>query len=110
MTTEHDTSRSPQTDRRRFLKSSAVGAATVTGLALARSAYAAGDGTIRIGMIGRGGRGTGAGQSLKAGPDVKLVAMSTGRHWRPFSHCAGESGPVEKTDCQEEMSVTIKIR
>ncbi|MHB8898348.1 MAG: Gfo/Idh/MocA family protein [Thermoguttaceae bacterium] len=64
--------------RRGFLKRS-VAAAAVAGtasLAIGRSAHAAGDGAIKIGMIGCGGRCSGAGaQALKAGPDVKLVAM-----------------------------------
>lgn len=64
--------------RRGFLKRSAA-AASVAGtatLALNRSAHAAGDGNIKIGMIGCGGRCSGAAaQALKAGPDVKLVAM-----------------------------------
>lgn len=62
--------------RRQFLQASAVGAAAVAGLSLARAAHAAGDETIKIGMIGCGGRCTGAAaESLSAGPDVKLVAM-----------------------------------
>jgi len=62
--------------RRDFLKRSAVAAAGATTLAAARPVHAAGNETIRIGMIGCGGRCTGAaGQSMKAGPYVKLVAM-----------------------------------
>ncbi len=76
MTTQSIPSQGTQSNRRKFLKSSAIGAASVTGLSPARSAHAAGDDTIRIGMIGCGGRCTGAAaQSMKAGPDVKLVAM-----------------------------------
>ena len=45
-------------------------------LALSRSVHAAGDGTIKIGMIGSGGRCSGAAaESMAASPDVKLVAM-----------------------------------
>ncbi len=41
-----------------------------------RAAHAAGSDIIRIGLIGCGGRGTGAaGQALRADPNVKLVAM-----------------------------------
>lgn len=65
-----------QTTRRDFLKTSAVGAAAMSGLSLAASAHTAGRQEIKIGMIGCGGRCTGAAaQSLAAGPDVKLVAM-----------------------------------
>lgn len=70
----------PNATRRDFLKKSATGAAagiTALGaLSIARSAHAAGDGTIKIGMIGCGGRCSGAAaQSMTADPGVKLVAM-----------------------------------
>ncbi len=72
------TKQTGQTSRRRFLKDSATiaaGAALGT-LALQRSVHAAGDGTIKIGMIGSGGRcGGAATESMHASPDVKLVAM-----------------------------------
>jgi predicted dehydrogenase len=59
--------------RRDFLKTSAVLAA---GTALAPQAHAAGSDVLRIGLIGCGGRGTGAAsQALNADPNVKLVAM-----------------------------------
>ncbi len=60
--------------RRTFLKTSAATAATAT---LFSGAYAsAGDDTLRIGLVGCGGRGTGAAlQALRADPRVKLVAM-----------------------------------
>ncbi len=64
------------TTRRGFLKTTAAGALALGPLTIARGAHAAGDETIRIGMIGCGGRCTGAAaQSLLAGPYVKLVAM-----------------------------------
>lgn len=63
--------------RRAFLEGvTAAGAAAVAGLSIARSAHAAGSDALRLGMIGCGGRCTGAAaQSLLAGPYVKLVAM-----------------------------------
>jgi len=67
------------TSRRAFLKRSttAVAGSLVTGLSLARSAYVAGSGTIRVGLVGCGGRGTGAAtQVLNADPGARLVAMS----------------------------------
>ena len=68
--------RESRQSRRDFLKRSSAGAAALGGLSLARSAHAAGDETIKIGMIGCGGRCSGAaGESMKAGPYVKLVAM-----------------------------------
>jgi len=63
--------------RREFLKKSAAGAATVYGLSVARGAHAAGDEAIKIGMIGCGGRCSGAaGAALEQGKDVKLAAMT----------------------------------
>ena len=69
-----------QTTRRQFLKTST--AATVGGMIAApailgtkSSAASPGD-PIRIGLVGCGGRGTGAAaQALKAGPDIHLVAV-----------------------------------
>jgi predicted dehydrogenase len=65
------------TTRRDFLKASAAGAAALGGLSIARGAHAAGSEVVKIGMIGCGGRCSGAAaESLKAGPMVKLVAMT----------------------------------
>ena len=68
------------TSRREFLAgSAAAGAALAGGLSLARSAHAAGSDVIRIGLVGCGGRGTGAAvNALKnaAGAKVKLVALA----------------------------------
>ena len=51
--------------------------AGATSLAIGRSSHAAGSDTIKIGMVGPGGRCSGgaAAQTLQAGPDVKLIAM-----------------------------------
>ncbi|MGC8991384.1 MAG: twin-arginine translocation signal domain-containing protein, partial [Verrucomicrobiia bacterium] len=57
------------TTRREFLRTSAtaVAVASVAGLDISRSAYAAGSDILRVGMIGCGGRNTGAGaQALRA--------------------------------------------
>lgn len=80
MQTEHQphTGR-PVTSRRTFLKSSAmaVSAMAASRLVVPQYVHAAGAGDIRIGMIGCGGRCSGAAaQALSVGPDVKLVAMS----------------------------------
>mgnify|MGYP000069542577 CR=1 FL=1 len=67
-----------KTNRRDFLKVSAAGAAAVGGLSIARGAHAAGTGDIKIGMIGCGGRCSGAaGAALALGKDVKLAGMAT---------------------------------
>src|SRR5690349_20364685 len=61
------------TTRRAFIQTSAAAAATVS---LASGAFAAGDDTLRVGLIGCGDRGTGAArEALRADPKVKLVAM-----------------------------------
>jgi myo-inositol 2-dehydrogenase / D-chiro-inositol 1-dehydrogenase len=64
--------------RRGFLKGSAALAGAAVGtLTIARSAHAAGSGTIRAGLIGCGGRGSGAAaNAMNAGPDVKIVALA----------------------------------
>lgn len=65
-------------DRRTFLRASAGwAAATTAGLEIGRSAWAAGGDTIKIGLIGCGGRGTGAAiDALDADPGTRLVAMA----------------------------------
>jgi len=69
----------PWASRRGFLKSSAVlaGAAVAGALGPERSAHAAGSGTIRIGLVGCGGRGGGAAvNAMNAGKEIKLVALA----------------------------------
>jgi myo-inositol 2-dehydrogenase / D-chiro-inositol 1-dehydrogenase len=64
--------------RREFLKSTAVAGTTLAvGQTLLSSVHAAGDDVIKIGLIGCGGRGTGAADNaLHAAKNVKLVAMA----------------------------------
>ncbi len=65
--------------RRKFMKNSAVavGGLMATQLPVGASAYAKGSDTIKVALIGCGGRGTGAaGQALTADSSVKLVAMA----------------------------------
>ena len=64
--------------RRQFLKTSTVAAsATALGaLEISRTAHAAGSDTLKVGMIGCGGRNSGAAaQALTADPGARLVAM-----------------------------------
>jgi predicted dehydrogenase len=82
--TKHHTSESPQTDpnkpsRRQFLAQSAgvVAGSVLTGVTLS-GAYAGEDNTIRLALVGCGGRGSGAvGDALSSstGP-TRLVAMA----------------------------------
>ncbi len=67
--------------RRRFLQGAgaglAAGAALVAELNIARSAHAAGGDTIRIALIGCGGRGTGAAANCLSVPDrIELLAVA----------------------------------
>jgi predicted dehydrogenase len=66
--------------RREFLTTSsmlAAGGALAGTLGIARSAHAAGDETIKIALVGCGGRGTGAcQQALSTAGPIKLVAMA----------------------------------
>lgn len=66
-------------NRRDFLKTSALvgaGAALVVPTGFSSSLYASGDDTIKVGLVGCGGRGTGAaGQALITNGNVKLTAV-----------------------------------
>jgi len=64
--------------RREFLKTSAalVGGSLAMNLGLQPRVYAAGNEIIRVGLVGCGGRGSGAAaQALNADPQARLVAM-----------------------------------
>jgi myo-inositol 2-dehydrogenase/D-chiro-inositol 1-dehydrogenase len=63
--------------RRRFLQTTAVATAGLAALDVARYAHAAGSDILRVGLIGCGGRNTGAGaQALRADRGARLVAMA----------------------------------
>ena len=78
MTRLQETDNKGGTTRRGFLKQSTVAVSTALSGAhfIANNAYAAGSDVIRVGMIGCGGRNTGAAaQALTADPGAQLVAM-----------------------------------
>ena len=78
MTSSKRSGKGRGTTRRDFLKSSTVVAsAAVSGAhSIANNAFAAGSDIIRVGMIGCGGRNTGAAaEALTADPGARLVAM-----------------------------------
>src|SRR5579863_6263315 len=79
-------SSSAATNRREFLKSSslaAVGAGVLGSLSSLPAAYAAGDDTIKVGLIGCGGRGSEAAvQACSTPGNVKLVAMGDAFPWQ----------------------------
>ena len=64
--------------RRQFISASAaLGAVAALDLSLPHAAYAAGDDLLRVGLVGCGGRGTGAAaQALTADSNCKLTAMA----------------------------------
>ena len=68
-----------ESSRREFLKSStaaALSAGALIQFGLNSSVYASGDDTIKIGLVGCGGRGTGAAtQALSTNGNVKLTAV-----------------------------------
>ena len=66
----------PSSTRRNFLKHSAAASAAIGTLAIPGSVHADDGEVIRVGLIGCGGRGTGAAiDALHADPQAKLVAM-----------------------------------
>jgi len=71
-------SASGPSSRRQFLKHSGVLAGSaIAGLAIVRGAHAAGSDTLKVGLIGCGGRGSGAAvNALNADENAKLVAMA----------------------------------
>jgi predicted dehydrogenase len=69
--------RTQNATRRSFLKTTAVGTAAVAAnMSMLANVHADGSDVIRVGLIGCGGRGSGAAaQCLRGGSNVKLVAM-----------------------------------
>ena len=64
--------------RRQFLTTTATAAATASVLSGVQAVHAAGEGTIRVALVGCGGRGTGAAANALSVPneDIQLVAMA----------------------------------
>jgi len=62
--------------RRSFLAGTAVATQAAVGVLPARGHFAAGEQRLRVGLVGCGGRGTGAAlQAMQADPTVRLVAL-----------------------------------
>lgn len=70
-------SMNPQETRREFLKQSAVLSTAALGtMAIANRAHAAGSDVLKVGVIGCGGRGTGAAaNALRADPHTRITAL-----------------------------------
>jgi predicted dehydrogenase len=71
------TEKNGRSSRRRFLKQSVLASSAIaSSVAFVRPVHAAGDDTLRIGLIGCGGRGSGAAlDAVRADKAAKLVAM-----------------------------------
>jgi len=78
MAADNSTAGTADVSRRKFLQRAAVLGTTACGaLTLARSVHAAGSDAIKVGLIGSGGRATGAAaNAMNAGKDVHVVAMA----------------------------------
>ena len=79
MNKKSSVSNSGKVNRRDFVKSSALamGGMMAAPMAVRAGAFATGDDTIKVGLIGCGGRGSGAAvQALSTEQNVKLVAMA----------------------------------
>ncbi|OGG05599.1 MAG: oxidoreductase [Candidatus Glassbacteria bacterium RIFCSPLOWO2_12_FULL_58_11] len=65
-------------NRREFFKSGTLAAASaLAGFSIIRNAYGQSADLIRVGLVGCGGRGTGAAENcLTSAPNIKLVAMA----------------------------------
>jgi predicted dehydrogenase len=70
----------PENSRRKFIKTTGavtLGSALAANIIVPRTSYGMNSETLRVGLIGCGGRGTGAAnQALSADPNVALVAMA----------------------------------
>src|SRR5262245_3626994 len=101
-------STNPTPSRSRLTRRTFLGASAAAGAALAvvPAVHAAGGDTLRIGLIGCGGRGTGAAaQALNADPNVKLVAMGDA-----FEDRLKESLATLRDDKQIAPKIDVKER
>src|SRR5438445_12545960 len=80
MNTSNKSNAESAVTRRDFLKSTSAavaGASVLGGLSIERSAFAASSDTLKIALVGCGGRGSGAAsQALSTEGPLKLVAMA----------------------------------
>jgi predicted dehydrogenase len=106
MSGKHAVGGKPAT-RRDFLKTSTVAgtAALAANLTLLSNVHADGEDVIRVGLVGCGGRGSGAaGQCLHGGPNVKLVSMGDAFRDRlqgTLNRLRGDEGLRDKIDVPE---------
>ncbi len=93
--------------RREFLKSStslAIGASLIGTLAVPKAVHAGADETMRVGLVGCGGRGTGAaGNALAASPNNILVAVGDAFE-DPARDCLKKLGQIETAKDQVKVN------
>jgi predicted dehydrogenase len=96
------------TSRRRFLEAAAIGG-VVSQVGFVPRVHAAGSGTIKVGLVGCGGRGTGAAENIceAAGSDhdIKLHAMGDVFEDRlngAYNHLKGNETTSSKFDVAED--------
>jgi predicted dehydrogenase len=95
----------PSNSRRDFLKSGAlaVGGTFASQLAFNSSLHAAENNTLKVALVGCGGRGTGAAtQALAADPNVQLVAMADAFQDRL-------TGSLEQLKKQENIAAKVNV-
>lgn len=85
--------------RREFVRGAATAGAAVAGLSLARSAHAAGNDALRVGLVGCGSRGIGAAaNAMEADAGVRLAALAdlfadrAGGRAQPFERPVARAG------------------
>ena len=101
-------------DRRTFLKhSTAAAAVATTQLNIARTAHAAGSDVLRLGVVGCGGRGSGATiQALNADKQVRLVAMGDAfeDHLESsFKNLQSAAVPHSNVESTEELAARVDV-
>jgi myo-inositol 2-dehydrogenase / D-chiro-inositol 1-dehydrogenase len=97
----------PSTNRRDFLKTAA--AASTLAAVNAPLVHAQGSDTIKVGIIGCGGRGTGAGDNvLHSAPNVKIVAL--GDVFKPRAEsCRNSLRKIGEQDGVKKLGNSVEI-
>ena len=94
--------------RRDFLKTAAVGVSAVAALN-APAVHAQGSDIIKVGIIGCGGRGSGAGDNvLHAAPGVKIVALGDAFKFRSES-CRDRLRKAAQQDSVKKLNNTVEV-
>ncbi len=105
---------SEPTSRREFLKTTSTltaGTVLLGGLSIARNSHAAGDDTLRIGLVGCGGRCSGAAlDALNADKNVKLVSLGDLFADRIESSLAGLTKQAQENGVANKIEVSPERR